>query len=106
MAHPSIQLVRQADRSGVYRLTDHAERERETDAISVREIEEAFGSENSELLEDYPDDPRGPSALFLGFTGDGSPVHAVVGLSMVDLVVFVTFYRPRVELWYDWRRRT
>ena len=105
MDRASIQSVRLALRNGAYRLTQHAEREREVDAISMREIEEALGSEALELLEDYPDDPRGSSGLFLGFTTDGNPLHAVVGLSSPDHVVLVTIYRPRAALWYDWPRR-
>ena len=69
----------------------------------MREIEEAFGSDNVELLEDYPEDP-GPTALILGFTDDCSPLHAGVGMSDPAIPVLVTIYRPRAELWYDWRR--
>ena len=105
MAVPLVQRVRDGIRTQAYRLTDHAEGERDADAISVREIEEAFGSGELELIEQYADDPRGASALFLGFTVEGKPLHAVLGLSSPDVVVFITVYRPREELWYDWRRR-
>jgi hypothetical protein len=73
--------------------------------VLLREVEEAFGSKDLELLEDYPHDPRGPSALFLGFTGDGSPLHAVIGTSGPTMVIFVTLYRPHAGSWHDWRRR-
>jgi hypothetical protein len=33
-----------------------------------------------EVLEDYPSDPRGPSALILGYAPDGAPLHAVCTL--------------------------
>ena len=100
-----MQRVRLAFQIGAYRLTNHAEREREADAITIQEVEQAFESANVELLEEYPDDPRGASALFLGFTGDAKPLHAVVGLSSPELVVVVTIYRPQSAVWYDWRRR-
>jgi hypothetical protein len=80
-------------------------REREADAISLQEIEEAFGSESLELLEDYPSDPRGASALFLGFTKASRPLHTVIGTAGPGLVVFITLYRPNARLWYNWRRR-
>ena len=100
-----IQRIREAVRRDGYRLTAHAESEREADIISVQEIEEAFGSESIELLEEYPDDPRGSSTLLLGFTKAESPLHAVIGLSSPDVIVFITLYRPDPDLWYDWRRR-
>lgn len=100
-----IQRISETVRRGAYRLTVHAESQREADAIFAREIGEAFGSESIELLEEYPDDPRGLSALFLGFTRARSPLHAVIGLSSPDVVVFITLYRPDPGLWYDWRRR-
>ena len=100
---PSADLVRRAVRGRTYRLTEHAEREREVDSISVRQLEEALGSDTLEMLEDYPDDPRGPSGLYLGFAG-GDPIHAVIAISD-PVVVVVTVYRPDSRLWYDWRRR-
>lgn len=105
MARTAPQRVRDAVRGGAYRLTGHAEREREADTILLREIEEAFGSRMPYLLENYPDDPRGPSALFLGFTTAGKALHAVIGLSGLDIIVFVTLYRPDPSLWRDWRTR-
>ena len=92
-------------RAGGYRLTLHAEREREDDAISIAENEYALGSDHLELLENCQDDPRGASGLFLGFTAGGQPIHAVVGMSNPDLVVIITVYGPDPELWYDWRGR-
>ena len=59
--------VRQAFRSRSYRLTEHAEGEREVDAITVGEIEEALSSEGVELLEEYPEDSKRLSAFFLAF---------------------------------------
>ena len=91
--------------AGRYRLTTHAGVERENDAISRLEFESALGSADLEILENYPDDPRGASGLFLGFTDNGQPIHAVVGLSNPNLVVVITVYRPDPEMWYDWRVR-
>jgi hypothetical protein len=55
--------VKEAFRAGDYRLTLHSESEREADAITVDELESAFGSETLEVIEEYPSDPRGPSAF-------------------------------------------
>lgn len=92
-------------RTEAYRLTAHAETEREADSIEMEELEAAFGSNMTELLEEYPEDPRGPSALCLGFTDEGKPIHAVVGFLGHETLVIITVYRPDPALWYDWRRR-
>ena len=105
MNDDNVLRVIQSFRSGEYRMTVHAEREREADTISVEELEEAFGSNQLEQLEDYPDDPRGASGLFLGFTGVGNPIHAVIGLSSPEVVVVITVYRPDTEIWHSWRMR-
>ena len=100
-----LERVRRAVRTGAYRLTSHSEGEREAEAIIMAEVEDTFGTEQLELLEEYPNDPRGFSALFLGFTASGNPLHAVVGLSNPDMIVFITLYQPDAAQWYDRRRR-
>lgn len=87
-----------------YRLTFHAEVEREADKIFISEIEEAFSSDKCEIIEDYPEDKRGHSLLVLGFTKDGFPIHMVCAIHE-DVLVIITLYRPDPELWVDWRIR-
>jgi len=87
-----------------YRLTFHAEVEREADTIFISEIEEAFSSDRSMIIEDYPEDKRGHSSLVLGFTKEGLPLHMVCALHE-DVLVIITLYRPDPELWVDWRTR-
>jgi hypothetical protein len=83
-----------------------AEGEREADQITIiREIEEALLSERCEVIENYPDDPRGASCLVLGFTEEGLPLHLVCGVSLSDVIVIVTVYRPHPDKWFDWRIR-
>ena len=89
-----------------YRLTSHAEREREADQITIREIKEALLSSQCEVIENYPDDPRGASCLVLGFTRVKAPIHLVCGVARVDeMVMIITVYRPDPDEWIDWRRR-
>lgn len=92
-------------RAKKYRLTSHAEEERDADQITKKEIEEAFLSSQLEVIEDYPDDPRGKSCLVLGFTNEGEPIHFVCGLAMEDILIIITIYRPDAEQWIDWRKR-
>lgn len=88
-----------------YRLSSHAESEREADQITLQEIEEALLSDTFRVVEDYPDDPRGASCLVLGFTREAKPIHFVCGISLPDVMIVITVYRPNAEEWIDWRER-
>ncbi len=46
-----------------YEISLHAEKERYAEEITIKDIEIAIS--NGELLEDYHEDPRGPSCLVL-----------------------------------------
>ena len=87
-----------------YRLTFHAEVEREADKIFISEIEEAFSSDSCMIIENYPEDKRGHSLLVLGFTKEGLPIHMVCAI-YENVLVIITLYRPDPELWVDWRIR-
>lgn len=87
-----------------YRLTFHAEVEREADKILISEIEDAFSSDSCVIIEDYRKDKRGHSLLVLGFTKDGLPIHMVCAIHE-DVLVIITLYRPDPELWVGWRIR-
>lgn len=88
-----------------YRITGHAEVERDAETITLGEIEEAILSEDADIIEDYPNDPRGPSCLVVGFTKRGLPIHIVCGIGSLELLVIIAVYRPDVEEWIDWRFR-
>jgi hypothetical protein len=99
-----IDRVREHIKSGRYRMTLHAETERDADRIGMNEIEEALVGEKCELIEDYPKDPRGHSFLLCGFTDNGKPVHAVCSFHE-DILVIITVYRPNPDLWMEWKLR-
>ncbi len=100
------QRIRDLVGTGKYEFSKHAEREREADEITVGELEEALCE--CDVIEDYADDPRGPSCLVLGFAGK-RPVHSVCAVkSDPDEVLIITVYDPskRPEKWTaDYRRR-
>jgi hypothetical protein len=72
-----VERLRVLIKAGRYRVTLHAEQERDADQILKSEIEEAFTDRESVILEDYPEDPRGHSTLVLGFTKAIEPLHGV-----------------------------
>ena len=85
---------------GNYRLTTHAETERENDQVSIAQMAAP------EILEQYPNDPRGHSCLALGFAAGGRPIHVVAGqLRGEDPLVIITVYHPDPNKWVDWRKR-
>ena len=62
-------------------------------------------SNKAEIIENYLDDPRGASCLVLGLTASGDPLHFICGVSLPDVVVIITLYRPDPAQWIDWRVR-
>jgi hypothetical protein len=100
-----VEQLRAKVRQNKYRLTIHAEKEREADQITRHEIEEAILSEQCQVIEDYPTDPRGQSCLVLGFTQVDLPIHMVCGHLSEEEFIMITIYRPDPEQWTDWRIR-
>ncbi len=74
-----------------YAYSIHADRERQADALTLDEVEEALL--NGILLETYEDTGRGESCLVAGFTHEGKPVHVVAGTRQKALVI-ITVYIP------------
>ncbi len=87
-----------------YRLTSHAEQEREPDRITKEEIEETLLSHQAEVIESYLEDARGRSCLVLGFTKGERPLHIVCGLG-AEMLIIITVYRPDPKQWINWRLR-
>lgn len=49
---------------------------------------------NGSLLEDYPNDRRGPSCLVLSYPSDGRPVHSAWAWDGTNDPFLITVYRP------------
>ncbi len=99
-----IARIRPLIRRGRYRLSHHAERERDRDRIQMTELQEALRSGGLEIIEDYPDDQRGHSHLVLGFSRENKPIHVVCAIHEGSLII-ITVYRPDPKLWQNNRVR-
>ena len=60
---------------------------------------------SGEVIENYPEDPRGPSCLLLG-KGEGGRLLHVVCSPKDEYLAIITAYLPDPEQWSaDFRRR-
>ncbi len=82
-----------------YEISLHADDERIADELTVAQLE--FGLLNCEIIEEYPDDPRGESCLALGFLHDRIPVHIICGRNPIGRLFLITVYIPTMPKWKD-----
>jgi len=95
-------------RDGQYEVSIHAQQDRLEEDLDLVQIEAAI-IEHGELLEEYPDDPRGESCLVLGFVGS-RPLHTVLGWATMKgetqkMLRLITVYTPTAPKWTDPRTR-
>ena len=88
------------------RISSHGYDELAADGILVREIISSIAE--AQLVEDYPNYPKGPCILVLQKNRDGNPFHVVWGIpkGTSSPAVLVTAYRPDPIQWTsDFMRR-
>ena len=66
--------------------------------ISTTEVREVLTS--GEVIEEYPDDPRGPSALLFGSGPAGRAIH-VVASPKEEYAAVITAYVPDPTIWSE-----
>jgi len=100
-----VDEVRLRLRRRALRHTFHALKEEMAEGLTAIEIEKALVA-RLDLVEDYPEDPRGHSCLVLTRIR-GKPVH-IVCAPHEEALIIVTVYSPSPNDWkedYKTRRR-
>lgn len=94
-----VEKVRALILAGDVRISEHGYDELAEDGLSAREV--IGGVPEAILVEEYPEFPKGPCALFLQKDRMGTPVHVVWGIPKGHdkPVVLVTAYRPDPARW-------
>jgi hypothetical protein len=103
---PTFRSVVESVADGRVRVSTHALREAEADSLTLDQVEVA--TLGGDCIEDYPEDPRGPSCLVLGRLSDGTALHAVWGFDgPTRQAILITVYLPDPQRWSgDFRRRS
>ncbi|HKA54749.1 MAG TPA: DUF4258 domain-containing protein [Candidatus Binatia bacterium] len=99
----TLEDVRKQLVTGEFEFSRHAFRRAVERNISEQEIREAGAQ--AEIIEDYREDKYSPSALLLGFTVAGRPLHFQVSFAETDLTKIITMYEPNPNEWLDYRKR-
>jgi hypothetical protein len=95
-------FIRTEVESQAYQISIHADDERIADGLTLLQVETALM--HCEIIEAYPDDPRGESCLALGFV-HGKAIHVVCGKNRAGHMVLITVYIPSMPKWKDPRNR-
>lgn len=106
MSHTFERILELIARRAV-RISEHGYDELAQDGLLAREV--LAGVPEGEVLEDYPDYPKGPCILLLQRDDKGNPIHVVWGIPKDQAfpAVLVTAYRPDPKKWTaDFRRRS
>lgn len=97
-----IEEIKEKAKLDKYEISFHAEKERYAEDITISDLETAIY--NGEILEDYPNDPRGPSCLILGYS-QNQPIHIVCGYAPMKWIRIITIYIPKLPKWINERTR-
>lgn len=81
------------------RISEHGYDELAQDGILARAV--ISGVEYGQIVEDYPEYPKGPCVLVLQRDQAGEPIHVVWGIPKGEEspAVVVTAYRPDPKRW-------
>lgn len=100
---PDVDLTRARVYSSALRrilFLSHAVRQMSRPDRMITTVEVRNVIATGEVIEDYPDDPRGPSCLILGYGQEGRPIHVVCS-PKPDFLAIITAYLPSPNDWSD-----
>jgi len=95
----TLERIKALVRVGDYRVSDHARRR--LLQAGVREDEAIAGVAEAQVVEDYPQYPKGPCVLVLQHDDDNVPYHILWGTPMrfERPAAIITAYRPDADRW-------
>ncbi len=103
---PTWERILELVSRGELLVSRHGLRELSADAILLDEVVDGIWT--AEVVEDYPQFPKGPCVLVLESGSDGRPIHVLWGIhkGRSSPAVLITAYRPQPEKWSgDFKRR-
>ena len=94
-----LQRIAELVAAGDVRISEHGYDELAEDGLAVDGI--LLGVAAEQVVEEYPEYPKGPAVLVLQQDPEGRPVHVVWGIprGYNRPLVLVTAYRPSPALW-------
>ncbi|MEX0647715.1 MAG: DUF4258 domain-containing protein [Balneolaceae bacterium] len=94
-----LNVVRHLIQTGAVRISEHGYDELSEDGLTVKELLD--GIEQAQIVEEYPDYPKGRCILLLQKDKRGNPVHVLWGIpkGYDKPTVLVTSYRPDPKRW-------
>jgi hypothetical protein len=95
----TFRQIQQLVASGQVRISEHGYDELANDNLTAREVVSGVGK--AQLIEDYPDFPKGASILLLHYDQQNRPIHSVWGIPKGHQkpAVLITAYRPDPAYW-------
>jgi len=91
-----LQQIQAAIRFTEFGLTLHAQQQMTARSIRVSEVRTTLLAADADIIEDYPEDSRGPSCLVYGTASDRT-LH--VHVSYPPEIVVITAYEPDPIKW-------
>jgi hypothetical protein len=102
----TLDQIRTLVAAGDVRISEHGYDELAADGLTARQVVD--GIVDAQVIEDYPDYPKGASVLVLQRDAGGHIIHVVWGIPKryTGPAVLVTAYRPDPGKWdVTFRRR-
>ena len=101
--HEILEQIRAQIEIENIRITQHAQREMVEDNYTLDDLIEAINI--GQILEYYPEHPRGACCLLYGHTVNQRPMHIVCTTEQPVLII-ITVYEPKLPKWITETQRS